>query len=72
VDCAYGCLTRLVLNQGQHEQGETKNKKVLHLPPISRLKTTMRQMIWQEAVEDVIKKSHERPVIRRLELLRAA
>jgi hypothetical protein len=72
VDCAYGCLTRLALNQGQHEQGETKNKKVLHLPPISRLKTTMRQMIWQEAVEDVIKKSHERPVIRRLELLRAA
>jgi hypothetical protein len=53
------------------EQGETK-KKVLHLPPISQLKVTMRQMIWDEAVEDVIKKSHERAVIRRLELLRAA
>jgi hypothetical protein len=32
----------------------------------------MRQMIWDEAVEDVIKKSHGRAVIRRFELLRAA
>jgi hypothetical protein len=70
VDCAHGCLTHAGLKQ-LREQGETK-KKVLHLPPISQLKVTMRQMIWDEAVEDVIKKSHERAVIRRLELLRAA
>jgi hypothetical protein len=70
VDCAYGCLTRLALKE-QHEQGE-KKKKVLRLPPISQLKTQMRQLIWQEAVEDIIKKSHEKPVIRRLEMLLAA
>jgi hypothetical protein len=72
VDCAYGCLTHMALKDKElREKGETK-KKVLHLPPISQLKTKMRQVIWQEAVEDVIKKSHEKPVIRRLEMLRAA
>jgi hypothetical protein len=70
VDCAYGCLTHLALKE-LGEKGK-KNKQVLHLPPISQLKTKMRQVIWQEAVEDVIKKSHEKPVIRRLEMLRAA
>jgi hypothetical protein len=71
VDCAYGCLTHVALKQELRAQGEAK-KTVLHLPPISQLKATMRQMIWDQAVEDVIKHSHERPVIRRLELLRAA
>jgi SRSO17 transposase len=70
VDCAYGCLTHLALKE-LGAQGE-KNKRVLHLPPISQLKTRMRQMIWQEAVEEVIKTSHEKPVIRRLEKLLAA
>jgi len=32
----------------------------------------MRQIIWQEAVKDVVKHSHEKPVIRRLEKLLAA
>jgi len=70
VDCAYGCLTHLALKE-LSAQGQ-KNKKVLHLPPMSQLKTKMREVIWQEAVEDVIKKSHEKPVIHRLEMLRAA
>jgi hypothetical protein len=70
VDSAYGCLTHLALND-QSAQGK-KDTKMLHLPPISQLKTRMRQVIWQEAVEDVIKNSHERPVIRRLEKLLAA
>jgi len=70
VDCAYGCLTHLALKE-LGAQGK-KNKQVLHLPPISQLKTRMRQVIWQEAVEDVIKHSHEKHVIRRLERLRAA
>jgi len=70
VDCAYGCLTHLALKE-LSAQGK-KNQKVLHLPPISQLKTQMRQVIWQEAVEDVIQKSHEKAVIRRLERLRAA
>ncbi len=70
VDCAYGCLTHLALKE-PGEQGQSK-KQVLHLPPISQLKDRMRQVVWQEAVEDVIKKSHEEPVIRRLEKLVAA
>ena len=70
MDCAYGCLTHLAL-QELGAQGK-RNKQMLPLPPISQLKTRMRQVIWQEAVEDVIRKSHERPVIRRLEKLLAA
>jgi len=70
VDCAYGCLTHLALKE-LSAQGQ-KNKKVLPRPPMSQLKTKMREVIWQEAVEDVIKKSHEKRVIRRLERLRAA
>jgi len=32
----------------------------------------MRRTVWQENVQDVIKYSHEKPVIRRLEKLLAA
>jgi hypothetical protein len=49
------------------EQGQSKNQKVLRLPAIIQLKSRMRQVIWQETVEDVIKRSCERPAIRRLE-----
>jgi len=71
VDLAYACLTHLGL-KGQRAQGHRKNDRVLRLPPISQLKTRMRQAVWQEAVEDVIRHSHEKPVIRRLEKLLAA
>ena len=71
VDCAYACLTRLALNE-QYAQGQKQTKQVLSLPPISQLKTKMRQVIWNEAVKDVVKVSHEKPVIRRLEKLLAA
>jgi hypothetical protein len=71
VDIAYACLTRLALD-GRDEQGQRKNEKVLRLAPISQLKTRMRQIVWAEAVEDVIKHSHEKPVLRRLEKLLAA
>ena len=71
VDLAYACLTHLGL-KAQGAQGHRKNANVLRLPPISQLKTRMRQAAWQEAVEDAIKHSHERPVIRRLERLLAA
>jgi hypothetical protein len=71
VDIAYACLTRLALD-GRDEQGQRKNEKVLRLPPISQLKARMRQVAWREAVEDVVKHSHERPVLRRLERLLAA
>jgi len=71
VDIAYACLTRLALT-GRDEQGQHKNEKVLRLPPISQLKARMRQIVWREAVEDVVKHSHEKPVLRRLEQLLAA
>jgi len=71
VDIAYACLTRLALT-GRDEQGQRKSDKVLRLPPISELKARMRQVVWQEAIEDVVKHSHEKPVLRRLEKLLAA
>jgi len=71
VDIAYACLTRLALS-GRDEQGQRKSDKVLRLPPISQLKVRMRQVVWQEALEDVVKHSHEKPVLRRLEKLLAA
>jgi len=71
VDVAYACLTHLALNQ-PGAQGHKKNKMLLHLPPISQLKARMRQEVWQETVEEVIKHSHEKSVIRRLEKLLAA
>jgi SRSO17 transposase len=71
VDIAYACLTRLAMD-GRDEQGNRKNEKVLCLPPISQLKTRMRQAVWQEALDDVVKHSHENPVLRRLEKLLAA
>jgi len=71
VDIAYACLTRLALD-GRDEQGQHKHQNVLRLPPISQLKDRMRQIVWREAVEDVVKHSHEKPVLRRLEKLLAA
>ena len=44
---------------------------MLRLEPISAFKQRMRQMVWRENVRDVIKRSHEKPVIRRLENLLA-
>ena len=82
VDVAYACLTHLALTEHKSEdaQGDkhTKSKirrggtKPLILPSISQLKSRMRQVLWREAIEDVVKVSHERPVIRRLEKLMAA
>lgn len=71
VDIAYACLTRLALD-GQDEQGCRQRQNVLRLPPISQLKARMRQLVWQEAIQDVIRHSHEKPVLRRLEKLLAA
>jgi hypothetical protein len=71
VDCAYACLTHLGI-AARRAQGQTKNNKVLRLEPISKLKESMHQIVWQENVKDVVKYSHEKPVIRRLEKLLAA
>ncbi len=71
VDCAYACLTHLVL-EAQRDQGRKNAKNVLRLPPIRQLKQELRQRIWNEAIQQVVKVSHERAVIRRLEKLLAA
>jgi hypothetical protein len=71
VDCAYACLTHMGIKT-KCAQGQNKSKKVLRLEPVSKLKERMRRIVWQENVQDVIKYSHEKPVIRRLEKLLAA
>jgi SRSO17 transposase len=71
VDCAYACLTHLGMD-AQDAQGRDKKETSLRLPPIRQLKAELRQAVWNEAVKDVVKVSHERPVIRRLEKLLAA
>jgi SRSO17 transposase len=71
VDCAYACLTHVGVKT-YHVQGQNKSKNVLRLEPISKLKDRMRWIVWQENVQDVIKYSHEKPVICRLEKLLAA
>jgi SRSO17 transposase len=71
VDCAYACLTHVCI-KAYRAQGQNKSKKVLRLEPISKLKDRMRRIVWQDNVQDVIKYSHEKPVIRRLEKLLAA
>ena len=71
VDIAYACLTHMGIKT-YRAQGQNKTKKVLRLEPISKLKDRMRRIVWQENVQDVIKYSHEKPVIRRLEKLLAA
>ena len=71
VDCAYACLTHLGM-KAQRAQGHKTNKDVLRLPSIRELKAELRQAVWNEAVKDVVKVSHERKVIRRLEKLLAA
>jgi SRSO17 transposase len=71
VDVAYACLTHMGI-KAYRAQGQNKSKKVLRLETISKLKDRMRRIVWQENVQDVIKYSHEKPVIRRLEKLLAA
>jgi len=71
VDCAYACLTHVGIKT-YRVQGQNKSKKVLQLDSMSKLKDRMRRMVWRENVQDVIKYSHEKPVIRRLEKLLAA
>jgi hypothetical protein len=71
VDCADACLTHVGL-EAQRAQGRKDAKNVLRLPPIRQLKQELRQRVWNEAVKEVAKVSHERAVIRRLEKLLVA
>ena len=56
VDVTYACLTHAGI-KACREQGQTKNKKVLRLEPVSKLKDRMRRIVWQENVQDVIRYS---------------
>jgi len=71
VDAAYACLTHLGLKT-HGAQGRHQSKHVLSLPSIRQLKADLQRAVWREAVNDVVKVSHERPVLRRLEKLLAA
>jgi hypothetical protein len=71
VDAAYAFLTHLGLKI-HGAQGHDKTKHVLHLPSIRQLKTDLQRVVWREAVDDVARVSHERPVLCRLEKLLAA
>ena len=72
VDSAYACLTHVGI-QDQRAQGDkNETKEMLSVPPISQLKARMHQIIWHQEVQNVIKVSHEKTVIRRLEKLLAA
>ena len=71
VDAAYARLTHPGI-KAQRAQGQKNAKRVLRLPPIRQLKADLQRIVWREAVNDVVKLSHERPVLRRLEKLLAA
>lgn len=70
VDGAYACLTHVGL--AEREKGQRKNENNMQPAPISHLKARMRQIVWQEEIQNVVKVSHEKSVIRRLEKLLAA
>ena len=71
VDCDYACLTHLGMD-GPRAPGHKNGKTVLRLSPICQIKTELLQAVWNEAVQDVVKVSHGRTVIRRLEKLLGA
>jgi SRSO17 transposase len=72
VDCAYACLTHVGIKTSRAQGNKKNSNRVLVIDPVSKLKQTAREIIWKETVQDVIKYSHERPVIKRLERLLAA
>jgi len=71
VDVAYACLTHVAIKTCR-AQSRNKSDRVLQLEPISKLKDCIRQIVWQQNVQGVIKYSDEKPVVRRSERLLAA
>ena len=72
VDSAYACLTHVGINDQRAQGNKNDTKDMLSLPPISQLKARMHQIVWNQEVQNVIKFSHDKKVIRRLEKLLAA
>ncbi len=71
VDVAYACLTHLGLTR-QRAQGDPPNDTMLRPPSIRQLKQDLRQELWREAVNEVVKRSSDKPVIKRIQRLLAA
>ncbi len=72
VDSAYACLTHVGLNDQRAQGHKNDTKNMLSLPPISQLKTRMQEIVWDQEVQNVIKVSHDKKVVRRLEKLLVA
>ena len=72
VDSAYACLTHVGIDSQRAQGHKNDTKNMLLLPPISQLKTRMHQIVWNQEVQNVIKVSHDKKVISRLEKLLAA
>jgi SRSO17 transposase len=72
VDSAYACLTHVGLNDHRAQGDKKETKTMLSLPPIRQLKAHMHEIVWHQEVQNVIKCSHEKTVVRRLEKLLAA
>ncbi len=72
VDSAYACLTHVGIDDPRAQGDKKDTKDMLSLPSISQLKARMHQIIWRQEVQNVIKVSHDKKVIRRLEKLLAA
>jgi len=72
VDSAYACLAHVGINSQRAQGYKNDTKDMLSLPPISQLKARMHQIVWRQEVQNVIKVSHDKKVIRRLEKLLAA
>jgi len=72
VDSAYACLTHVGIDDQRAQGYKNNTKDMLLLPSISQLKARMHQIVWRQDVQNVIKISHDKEVIRRLEKLLAA
>ena len=72
VDSAYACLTHVGINNQRAQGNKNDTKDMLSVLPISQLKTRMHQIVWHQEVQNVIKVSHDKKVIHRLEKLLAA
>lgn len=72
VDSAYACLTHIGIDSQRAQGHKNDTRNMLLLPPISQLKTRMHQIVWYQEVQNVIKVSHDKKVISRLEKLLAA
>lgn len=71
VDIAYACLTHLALKR-QRAQGDKQHTKMLRLPSIRQLKQDLRQDLWREAIDEVVRCRQDKPVIKRLRKILAA